>query len=245
MNCQHFRRAILADPHTIDAQMRLHLASCHDCTRYMAQVQRFEERLGRALRVDVDAPKKQAQPPRTLFSTRRWASARASRARLRRRWVAAAASLLLAVMVGGGLWLAFPGYSLAAAVVEHMAGEPNAWARTDVPVPQPMLDAVLRESHIRLKGDAGLVSYASSCAFRGHQVPHLVVQTAAGPVTVMVLTHESTKMRVHFDEDGYRGVIEGVPGHGSLAVLERGNAIGGAVIESVVRQVRNAIDWTA
>ena len=42
---------------------------------------------------------------------------------------------------------------------------------------------------------AGLVSYANSCVFRGHHVPHLVVQTEAGPVTVMVLVHESGVVR--------------------------------------------------
>ena len=109
--------------------------------------------------------------------------------------------------------------SLAADVVAHMAEEPEAWARTDVPVAAPDLARVLQNTHLRLKPDAGMVSYAASCLFRGHQVPHLVVQTSMGPVTVMVLVHESVSKAVPFDEEGYRGVILPVPGHGSLAVL--------------------------
>src|ERR1700680_3148137 len=78
-----------------------------------------------------------------------------------RRWLAAAASVLLGTAVAVSLWVAAPGRRLAADVVKHMAGEPNAWARTEVPVPEPDLAKVLADSHVRLKATAGLVSYAS------------------------------------------------------------------------------------
>jgi hypothetical protein len=162
---------------------------------------------------------------------------------VRGRRLAIAASILVAAMVAGSLWLAVPGDSLAAAVVSHMAGEPEAWSRTDIPVPEPQLNQVLGESHVRLKSNAGLVSYASSCLFRGHRVPHLVVQTGAGPVTVMVLVHESLRNSVRFDEQGYRGMIVPVPGHGSLAVLERGRSTDPGVVEGVAARVLGAIDW--
>ncbi len=112
---------------------------------------------------------------------------------------------------------------------------PPPWSRTwrksprrggapSLPVPTPELREVLRNSHLRLAGGAGIVSYASSCQFRGHRVPHLVIQTESGPVTVMVLVHEPVAAPVNFDEQGYRGVIVPVAGHGSLAVLTRGAA---------------------
>jgi hypothetical protein len=201
-------------------------------------VQRFEDKLDRALRVDI-------LPGARAHGLRGLRTRLARSPRRRRRWLAAAASLLLACVVAGSLWLVAPDSSLAADVVNHMAGEPDAWARTDVPVPQPQLDAVFGESHMRLKADAGLVTYASSCLFRGHQVPHLVVQTATGPVTVMVLTHETTRGQQRFDDQGYQGVIAAVPGHGSLAVLERGSAFDERTIEAVITQVQNAIDWTS
>ena len=47
------------------------------------------------------------------------------------------------------------------------------------------------------------------------------MQTESGPVTVMVLVHERVSKPLQFDEQGYRGVIVPVPGHGSLAVLGR------------------------
>ena len=155
-----------------------------------------------------------------------------------------AASVLLAVVVAGGLWLSAPGPSLAADVVTHMRGEPQAWRRTDLPVPDSQLETVLRDSHLRLGSGTGIVSYANSCSFRGHQVPHLVVQTEAGPVTVMVLVHEQVSKPVQFDEQGYRGVIVPVAGHGSLAVLTRGPAADLQTIEHIAHRVLDSILWT-
>ena len=163
---------------------------------------------------------------------------------MRRRAFAVAASVFAAVVVAGSLWLGVPRPSLAADVVEHMAEEPNAWARTQLPVPPPRLDRVLSESHVRLKSDAGLVTYANSCPFRGHVVPHLVVQTDAGPVTVMVLSHESVRAATEFDEQGYRGEIVPVPHHGSLAVLQRGPGTDLKAVQGVAARVLGAIEWT-
>ena len=160
-----------------------------------------------------------------------------------RRWMAIAASLLLGAAIVGGVWLALPQSSLAADVVAHMAGEPEAWQRTEA-VPQPELAGVLKDSKLRLKADAGVVSYASSCMFRGHRVPHLVVQTSSGPVTVMVLVHEPARRVTQFDTDGYRGTIVPVPGHGSIAVLTRDSGVDAAEIERIAARVDASIVWT-
>jgi hypothetical protein len=170
--------------------------------------------------------------------------AKSPRAAYRKGWLAMAASVLLAVVVAGGLWLSAPGPSLAADVVTHMRGEPQAWRRTDVPVQDSQLETVLRDSHLRLGAGSGIVSYANSCDFRGHQVPHLVVQTESGPVTVMVLIHEQVPKPVQFDEQGYRGVIVPVAGHGSLAVLTRGSAADLETIEHIAHRVLDSIAWT-
>jgi hypothetical protein len=237
MDCGQYRRSILADPSSIDAAMRLHVDSCPDCIRYSEQLRRFEGRLERALRVPAETPSQ------VVSFWQPWLRTAAPR-RSRRRWLAAAASVVLAAVIAGSLWVAAPGRSLAADVVDHMAEEPDAWARTDLPVPQSKLDRVLSEAHVRLKAEAGTVSYANSCQFRGHDVPHLVLQTRDGPVTVMVLAHESVTRSVRFDEQGYRGVIVPVPDHGSLAVLERGRRLDFKAVEGFAERVRSAIDWT-
>ena len=232
MDCAQYKRAILADPQHPTAEMRLHAAECHACARYTENLLRFETRLERALRVPIDA----AAEPQVI-------PLRPRPAPLRRGWLALAASVLVAAFVAGGLWLALPRPGLAADVVGHVAAEPQAWSQPEVPVSKSQLDAVLRDSRLRLKSSAGLVSYASSCPFRGHHVPHLVVQTGSGPVTVMVLTHESVSGVVHFDEQGYHGMIVPVPGHGSLAVLARGANADLEPVQEVAAKVVDALDW--
>jgi hypothetical protein len=222
IDCAEYRRAVLADPHAASPELAEHLAHCPHCPAYRERLLRFEGRLARALRIDAHVPR--VRVPRNG-------------------WLAMAATVLVALLVGT-LWLSAPQASLAADVVAHMAGEPEAWARTDVPVPSADLAQVLVEAHMSLRPDAGMVSYAQSCLFRRHHVPHLVVQTAHGPITVMVLVHDSVAEAQPFDEGGYRGVIVPVPGHGSLAVLAKGGGENLAEIKSVAARVKDAIVWT-
>jgi hypothetical protein len=146
--------------------------------------------------------------------------------------------------VAGVLWVAAPGASVAADVVTHMAEEPDAWRRTNVPVPDSKLQDVLRNTQLRLAAGSPLVSYASSCKFRGHHVPHLVIQTESGPVTVMVLVHERVSKPVRFDEQGYRGVIVPVAGHGSIAVLTNAANTDIKTVEGVAARVLDSVVWT-
>jgi Protein of unknown function (DUF3379) len=236
IDCTHYRRSMLADPRDPDPLLSEHRAGCHDCNAFAERLLNFESRLDRALRVAV--------PPDRVVRLRAKSLQPAPRpAAYRRGWLAMAASVLLALVVGGALWLAAPGPSLAADVVTHMAGEPDAWRRTD-PVPSSALQDVLRDSRLRLAAGAGVVSYASSCTFRGHRVPHLVIQTDSGPVTVMVLVHESVAKPMQFDEQGYRGVIVPVAGHGSLAVLTRGATVDIKSVEGTAARVLDSIVWT-
>ncbi len=234
MEHTHYRTAILADPHDSDAELRAHREACAECRAFTDQLLKFESRLERALRVEI-APRADVLP----FQRKRGIAPQAPR-----RWLAVAASVLIGAAIVGGVWLSLPQSSLAADVVAHMAGEPQAWRRTDVAVPMPELADVLKNSKLRLKPDAGIVSYASSCLFRGYRVPHLVVQTPSGPVTVMVLVHEAVRRPAQFDAEGYRGTIVPVPGHGSIAVLMRDSGISAGEIQRIAALVDDSIVWT-
>ena len=63
--------------------------------------------------------------------------------------------------------------------------------------------------------------FGETCFFRGRLVPHLIVRTTEGPVTVMILPEERVGAPEHFDEGGYRGVVIPDNDHGSIAVLSR------------------------
>ena len=118
-------------------------------------------------------------------------SAREQRATPRPRWLALAASVVAGVLIGSVLWIGHPRDSLAtrrrraharrARLARRHAGTRRSGAASV---------KVLAASGLRLRGDPGHVSYATSCPFRGATVPHLVVQTADGPVTVLVLRHD-------------------------------------------------------
>ena len=62
MDCIHYRRTLMVDPHDPDQALGEHRATCHDCNLYTQRLLRFESRLERALGVPVPA---QADSPTT------------------------------------------------------------------------------------------------------------------------------------------------------------------------------------
>lgn len=236
IDCADYRRALLADPADAGSELRAHRDGCADCARFTVDLVKFEARLARATRLRVEPALAAALAPVPLRPTRRRLPGRSR--------LALAASVLLGVGVVTALWLAAPEPTLADDVVAHMAEEPQAWRRTDVAVSRESLAAVLRNTHVRLAAGAGLVSYANSCLFRGHHVPHFVVQTGRGPVTVMILVHEGVAAPVHFDESGYHGIIVPVPGHGAMAVLTRGADDDLAFVERAASRLLASVVWT-
>jgi hypothetical protein len=225
MNCQEARLLIGATPGADDAGVAEHVAQCADCARYRQELRDMDRVLYAALRVDFDAA-----APR---------SARIRPARISRRPIWAVAASLLVIVVGTFAWLLNPRDAFAAQVVDHVNGEAFSLVRTAQAADPLKLEGILSRSGVRLKVNAApLVSYASGCEFRGHIVPHLVVQTEHGPVTVMVLADEtiSGKSR-RIDEGGYRGVIVPAP-RGVLVVLgQDGN------VESVAATVLKSLDY--
>jgi hypothetical protein len=221
MNCLDYRRAIGADPHLVSAELASHAATCSACAEFGAEMRALDERIGAALRIPVPSSAASGTPAARLSS---------------RLPLAMAASFLLAVTVAAILWLAFPRESLAHAVIEHMRHEPASLVAHD-PVSTAALEEVLRKSDTHTQGSLGRVTYAMSCWFRGHYVPHLVVDEGHGPVTVMLLAHEKVSEPVHFSEGGYTGVI--VPAaQGSIAVLTRDES----QVEAIAARVSKVLE---
>ena len=156
-----------------------------------------------------------------------------------RRWHAVAASIVAGVLVAATLWMSWPEPTLADEVMDHARHEPQAWTATQA-LPEAAVAEVLEGSGARLGAGAGPVTYAKRCFFGGHRVPHLVVQTGAGPVTVFVLGHREVTAATRLDEQGLAAVVLPAP-RGSIAVVGRGLRDPDAVAEEVFRSV----EWGA
>ena len=226
MNCDDARFALEADPSDDDAALAAHVMQCPDCAVHRRELRELDRRVRAALEVPVPDTTRARFDAADLAAREDNVVALPARAPARVRRLAGglalAASVAGVAVLAGLLWAGFPRDSLAADVVAHMAHEPDAWSTT-APLAAPEVARVLARSGLRLRPGAVEVTYASTCWFRARRVPHLVVRTATGPVTVMVLTGERLAARERFDEGGFRGVL--VPaGAATLAVLARDEA---------------------
>lgn len=233
MNCSDARFALAADPRNDDPALLEHLERCSACAAYAGDMHELDRRLREALYVPVPDLKLPSGPYPTAV-TPPASSGGPARRGATRRFALAAGVAGVAILVGL-LWAGFPRQSLASAVVAHMAHEPDAWATTAA-LSEAQIDAVMARSHVRLAHDLPDVTYANSCWFRGRHVPHLVVQTTDGPVTVLVLPEEPVKQSIRFDDGGYRGTLVPAP-RGSIAVLARDGADVGQVAKRVMEAI--------
>ncbi len=136
--------------------------------------------------------------------------------------------------MAGGFWFLNPQPALAGEVAEHVVHEAGSWDMRE-PLSADAVGAVLRQAGVEFDSTMPVV-YALACPFRGRRVPHLVVQTSTGPLTVMLLPHEKVAARTEFSEHGYRGVL--LPaGSGAVAVLSRA----GTVPESVAVEIAGSV----
>jgi hypothetical protein len=228
------RELIGAVPDEASPELLEHLKSCPECQAYRDEMLAFDAKLRRALELDWQKIQRGSapampmpKPPAAQASGQSGATVTTLRSKdrepvakhTRPRAFALAASVAAALVIGGVLWLSRPPESLAAEIVTHVEGEPNSWQKTE-PLSAEKLEALLHKTGVNLGPGMLPVVYASSCWFRGHYVPHVVVTTKDGPVTVMILQHEKVTAPQQFNEDGFSGLL--VPAtNGSVAVLSR------------------------
>jgi hypothetical protein len=218
--CADARLRIGATPADVPRELAEHLERCEDCGAWQREMRSFEADLRRAL---------QEPPDMSRFHTPR-------RAAVWRGW-ALAASVLLVACAALAVWLLVPSETLAHQVVVHVEGEPQSWLASEQ-VSAAGIQQVLRRSGVQLDLTSERIVYARSCWFRGHYVPHLVLQTARGPATVMLLRHEPVTRREAFNEAGMTGII--VPAQpGSIALLTRG----GADLNALAGEMQRDTHW--
>jgi len=235
MNHNEARLQIGADPHSVPPELAEHLASCPECSQFQREMVALDTNIRRALE---QAPLSTAPPaaaPATVVPITSAATVqRRKPARHWSGWALAASVALVSVLA---VWALRPTDTLAHDVVTHVEYESNSWSSKEDPAPAEIKET-LAQAGVALDMSSDKVSYAHSCPFRGHIVPHLVVNTPQGPVTVMVLRYENVKHPMNFHEDGMTGVITPAP-HGSIAVLMKGNEN----IDAVAQQVQQSVRW--
>ena len=214
-DCRHARLHIGAAPQELPAEIAQHLAGCAECSRFRDETLSLDARLRSALEVPLPRFRRRAPPARRL---------------------ALAASVVLALLLAGGAWFLNPKPALADEIAEHVVDEAGSWNKQQVLSPAE-INAVLQQAGVRFDSSLPVV-YAMACPFHGRHVPHFVVQTPDGPMTVMLLAHEKVSARTEFSEHGLRGVL--LPaGEGSVAVLTRN----GAAPDVVAGQIVGAVHW--
>jgi Protein of unknown function (DUF3379) len=218
VSCEQARLQIGADPGGNAPELEQHLQDCESCRQFRAEMRTLDANIRRAL----EQPPASVGAPRFMATWRPWALA---------------ASVLLAMVAVLAVWLLRPSDTLARELVAHVQEEPESWlARQHVDAQS--IDRALRGAGVELDITSDRISYAQSCWFRNHYVPHLVIQTAQGPVTVLILRNQHVSARRTFHEDGMTGVIVPAP-QGSIAVLTRA----GANLDAIADQMQQDVRW--
>jgi len=228
MRCEDARLQIGAEPGSATPTLEEHLQSCAACRQFREEMHTLDVNIRRVLE---RPPESAAAGAAEAVRVRRLAQPPAWR-----QW-ALAASVTLATFAVLALWLLRPSETLARDVVAHVRDEPESWLAAQH-VDATSIAAALRGAGVELNVTSDKITYAHSCWFRGHYVPHLVVQTTQGPVTVLILRHEAVSRRHEFHEAGMTGVI--VPdGTGSLALLARG----AGNLDDIAGQMQHDVHW--
>lgn len=234
MNCEQCRTLVGAEPNSTNPELLAHLQQCPECARHREEMQAMDRLIYRALAVEVTAPSASISDLEQARAKRI-----AGEGNKPRVWRMAASLLLTASLVAAAsLWLLTPRESLAADAIDHVLHEQQSLLRTTATVDSAKLRKILAASRIRLKPGETRISYAMSCRFRGHAIPHLVVQSEQGPVTVLVMTEAARQDREAIDEDGFQGVILPAP-RGVIVVLGKD-----VPVDAVANTVLDALEYS-
>ncbi len=238
MDCEEIREHLDAAPSEDFAGRRAHLAECEACQTYAKDADAFEQKLGAAMRVPVPTiamPDLSAEVV-SIVSKRPPKIGRSSAL-----WLAAAASVMLAVLVGVRLIAPVDtGYEdgqLVAELLEHMSHEPYSLVVTSDAVPLQQVSSVTQSVNAEVSPQLGLISYARSCEVNGRSIPHLVVQGKTGPVTIMIMPDQTVADAIAIEDADFHGVVVPVGESGSVAIIGRK----GESIEDIRAKIDDAI----
>jgi hypothetical protein len=205
MNCLDLRRAALIDPRRLDTEALEHTKACHACGVFLAEALTLENRLDDALHVPVPHGLKERALRHAVEAPR-----------FSRRY-ALAAGIALALGAGTAmLWRRND--PLALAGIDFVVFE-EAQAILDAKPANPAdLQRAAVELGIRLPGQLGELRYIGTCPFGGATAHHVVLKTAYGKATLLLLPGRTLASRAVAVAHGLEAVVAPTAG-GSVAII--------------------------
>ena len=205
MNCLDLRRAALIDPRRLDAEALEHAKACRACGVFLAEALTLEERLDDALQVPVP----HGLQERVMRHV-------ADAPRFSRRYALAAG---IALALGAGTALLWRRNDpLALAGIDFVVFE-EAQAILDAKQADPAdLQRAAVEVGIKLPGQLGELRYIGTCPFGGATAHHVVLKTAYGKATLLLLPGRTLASRAFAVAHGLEAVVAPAAG-GSVAII--------------------------
>jgi len=218
MNCTDYKKALTAEPGYHDESR--HVESCADCQAYRDEIQVLDEKLIAAMEFSVP---ELAMPDLPDVESENVVDLSSRRATPKPIWYAMAASVLLAAivlvrMIGTDALMQEPYGTLEEQVLAHVDHEPQALRASSTRVSDRQLKSAVPRNVASMNHEAGLITYAESCRINGRSVPHLVIQGARGPITILLMPEEPLVQASTFEGVNIKGILLPV-GNGSIAII--------------------------
>lgn len=217
MNCLDFRRLLLVGTGETET-MRVHRVQCAGCAAEYQEQGAFEHALRAGLEVPV---------PRAFAE--RMAQAHVVR---RRKFIAMAASTLVAVGAGGYAWLARQDPLALACIDFVMKEEANSIMLGAMPRKEAVAALAGTLPLARLES-IGQVKHVRPCPFNGQTSYHAVLMVPQGKVTLLVMPGARMQGRRRAAKEGLSATVVALKG-GSVGVI----GTDAAVVASVAGALR-------
>ena len=126
---------------------------------------------------------------------------------------------------------------LAREVISHVHGDTHA-LNVRMDVPKSSIDTMLASYGGKLAGPIGQVSFLGHCIVGGHTGIHMVLNTAQGLVTVILLPTQAIKQSSSLADSQYSGIV--YPSQkGSIAII----AEHAESIEDTRQKINRNLNW--
>ncbi len=231
MNCLDFRRLCLVEPGNREPRVFLHLYHCAACRSYRKRVIQAEREMTAVMHVPVP----EGLGSKIVFDTELHAQ-REDKQRFN--WMAMAASIVLGVAIGVGLFTMTTQPDVLPSLAMHVADDPLHMTPAQ-PDADQRLDEVMRFLGGAWAGAKPRLTHAKLCLVDEHAAAHLVVAGKQGPVTVFLLPRSHARTLQNRVVDGQIAEVAAL-NTGSIALF----GYRGEDLAAIERQFQASVTWS-